>query len=216
MSLASEQFSQSLGVSVFLDGYSSHSALAHALLELSQCEAIYSGDLKTATATIVHAVVKNLATSSCQIWLYSRDRSHVQRIADYSSPSRHQAAVDITVAHHFDYFQQLTQRQWLVVDTRSQQSTGDKYILPQQQLPPYLQSETAVTAFLEVPIYHQDQIVGLICCDQYHSPRVWQASEKSFMLTTACLMALTLSQSQQQQQTQRLNKQNHSHRGYWY
>lgn len=199
MSLASEQFSQPLLTSVFLDSGSSHGALTQILLELSQCEAIGNGNVERATAHITQSVVKHLAASSCHIWLYSCDLTHLQQVA--SSPSLHPPATDITAADYPDYFQQLSQRQ-------QPTTQGEAFAAKENQLPPYLQTQSAsIAAFLEVPIYYQNQIAGIICCTQEHAPRVWQASEKSFLITTACLMALTLSQAQQQQQLQDLKKQ---------
>ena len=100
MSLASEQFSQPLVTSVFLDGYSSNSALCQALLELSQSKLIHAGDVDAAAAAIAHSVVKNLGTSSCQIWLYTDNRTRFSQIADYGTISSDTSAPIITPAEH--------------------------------------------------------------------------------------------------------------------
>ncbi|MEL6129635.1 MAG: diguanylate cyclase [Cyanobacteria bacterium J06627_3] len=207
MSLASEQSSQPLVTSVFLDSQSSHSALSQVLLELSQCESIYDGDVETATAAISYSVVKNLGTTSCQVWLYTDDRNRFTPVAYYGTVATDKPSQDLLVANYADYFQSLTQRNWLVVNTGSQHSANNSST-GKENLPPYLSDRAqTITALVEIPIYHQKQLAGILCCAQHYSPRVWQAAETSFMVTAACLIALAISHNNQQHQTRTLNKQ---------
>ena len=211
MSLASEQSSQPLVTSVFLDSQSSHSALSQVLLDLSRCESIYDGDVETATAAITYSVVKNLGTTSCQVWLYTDDRNRFSPVAHYGTTVTDSPSQDLLVDDYLDYFHSLTQHDWLVVNTGSsiQSSANNKPTnTPQENLPPYLSDRAqTITALVEIPIYHQKQLVGILCCAQQYSPRVWQAAEKSFMVTAACLIALAISHKSHQHQTQTLNKQ---------
>ena len=193
MSLASEQSSQPLVTSVFLDSQSSHNALSQALLDLSRCESIYDGDVETATAAISYSVVKNLGTTSCQVWLYTDDRNRFSPVAYYGTRAIDEPGQDLLVADHADYFHSLTQHDWLVVNTGSHASATDKST-GKETLPPYLSDKAqTITALVEIPIYHQKQLVGILCCTQQCSPRVWQAAEKSFVVTAACLIALAIS-----------------------
>lgn len=202
MSLASEQSSQPLITSVFLDSHSSHSALSQTLLELSHCESFYSGDVDAATATITHSVVKNLGATSCQVWLYTDNRSLLQPVAHYGTISSDKPHSSISVADHGDYFDQLAQRDWLV------SNTGESSPNQTCSTPPYLaDKKNDITALIEVPIYQQRQIVGILCCTQHQSPRVWQAAEKSFMVTAACLVSLAICHDRLRQQTHILTKQ---------
>ncbi|MEM6254201.1 MAG: diguanylate cyclase [Cyanobacteria bacterium P01_D01_bin.156] len=207
MSLASEQTSQPPVSPVILDGHSGE--LAHSLLALSQHPAIWDGNIEAATATIAQTVIQNLTVNSCQVWLYRRDRTQFQQVANYSHPKQPIATTELTeliVTDHPVYFQMLSQRQWLVINT--QISERNSTLQQQEQLPPYLQGQpAAMTAFLEVPIYDQNQVIGIISIAQHHCPRLWQTAEKSFMANAACLIALTLSQNRYQQQTQTLNQQ---------
>lgn len=209
MSLASEQSSQPLITSIFLDEHSPHNALSQALLELRQCESLYQGDVKAAAADITYSVVKNLGITSCQVWLYTENRSTFKSIAHYGSSALHQGSVAIAVADYADYFVSLTQRNWLVVNTGdSIQTKGSTCESQLPAMPPYLSgAAVSINALIEVPIYCQKQIVGVLCCYQQQSPRVWQAAEKWFMVTAACLMALAVSHGQLQQQARLLNKQ---------
>ena len=206
MSLASEQSSQPLVTSVFLDSQSSHNALSQALLDLSRCESIYDGDVETATAAISYSVVKNLGTTSCQVWLYTDDRNRFSPVAYYGTRATDEPGQDLLVADHADYFHSLTQHDWLVVNTGSHASATDKST-GKETLPPYLSDKAqTITALVEIPIYHQKQLVGILCCTQQCSPRVWQAAEKSFVVTAACLIALAISHKSHQHQTRTLDK----------
>ncbi|MEM1252438.1 MAG: diguanylate cyclase [Cyanobacteria bacterium P01_H01_bin.21] len=210
MSLASEQFSQPLVTSVFLDGYSSNSALCQALLELSQSKLIHAGDVDAAAAAIAYSVVKNLGTSSCQIWLYTDNRTKFRQIADYGTISADTSAPIITPAEHKNYFSDLAQRRWLVMNTitSSQTDPSSNQHLQMTEVPPYLEKQKhLITALVEIPIYQQEEIIGAICCTQQQTPRVWQATETSFLLTAACLVELAVSHARNQQTTATLNKQ---------
>ena len=206
MSLASEQSSQPLVASVFLDSRSPHTALSQALLELSQCESIYSGDVEAATAAITYALVKNLGATNAQVWLYADSRSTFKRVASYGAWSAARQEPVLTVADHADYFALLARRDWLVLNTGANLSPGSQD--SPGLFPPYLHDpQQAITALIEIPIYQQQQVVGVLCCDQQHSPRVWQSAEKSFAVTAACLIALAINQASYQQQAHLLTKQ---------
>ena len=214
MSLAFEQSSQPLVTSVSLDGHSSHSGLFQALLELSQCAEIYSGDIDAAAAVITHSIVKNLAITDCQVWLYTDDRSLFESVAHYGTLDAHQPGPSIKVDEHANYFQQLTQRDCLIVNTGEpvlsqlrEQSVRDIQSVS-RSLPPYLDEQAqAITALLEFPVYHQEQIVGVLCCVQQQFSRVWQAVEKSFIVTAVSLIALAISHASNQQKKHVLTKQ---------
>ncbi|MBT9311562.1 diguanylate cyclase domain-containing protein [Leptothoe kymatousa] len=211
MSIASEQFSQSTVAPVFLDSPLSHGVLAQTLLDLNQCEAIGNGDLDIATNHISQCVVESLEATSCHIWLYSRDRTTLKQVATWGNSSD-QSPNELTVDHHPDYFQTLSQQQCLVLNSCPPGQQGviskTKSSFHPSQLPPYLSTDAPhITALLEVPIYRQNQVTGILCCTQHHSPRVWQPPEKSFLISAACMVGLTLSQFKYQQQTQVLNRQ---------
>lgn len=205
MSHASEHSSQPLLTSIFLDSRSSHAALAQALLELRRCEAIYSGDIDSATATITYSVVKNLGTTSCQIWLYTDDCLCLKPQAHYGTVMTSHEPEPISVADHAAYFEQLHQRQWLAINSSALAVPDND---GRTSLPPYVSnSRNAITALLEIPICRRGEIIGVLCCEQYYSPRVWQAAEKSFMVSAALLIDLALSYVDQNQKNQTLNKQ---------
>ncbi|ESA34952.1 diguanylate cyclase domain-containing protein [Leptolyngbya sp. Heron Island J] len=209
MSLTSEQSHQPLVTSVFLDAYASPSALSQALLDLNRCASIYRGDVDAATAAIAYSAVKNLGLTSCQVWLYADSRTAFKPVAHYGSDALSQP---VQIAEHADYFENLGQQDWLVVNTAEaiHQAANRSPTDISVSWPPYLRSQQpTITALIEVPIHHDQQIVGVLCCVQHHAPRVWQAAEKSFALTAACLIALAISHASQQQKTKALNKQDH-------
>lgn len=215
MSLASEQSSQ-LATSVFLDSRLSYAALTQAILELRQCKALYSGNVDDAAAAVAYSVVKNLGTTSCQVWLCTDDRSQFKLVAQYGALAAEHRNLAINVADHPDYFDSLTQRDRLIINTGSPMAGLSMANSPQREsahnrsaiFPPYLaEQKNTITALVEIPIYHQGQLAGVLCCMQRQSPRVWQGAEQSFMVTAACLIALAISHNRQQQQTQSLNQQ---------
>ncbi|NEQ54244.1 MAG: diguanylate cyclase [Leptolyngbya sp. SIO3F4] len=186
--------------------HSSSSVLPQALSDLSRCESLYNGDINTATATIAHSVVKNLGTTNCQIWLHTDNRSTFRPIAHYSSITSDKPNPEFSVAAYAEYFDKLLQRNWLVIDTgeATPGQTQDQVTPP---LPYLADKEKAITALIEIPIYHQQNLAGILCCYQKKTPRVWQAAEKSFMLTAGCLVALAISHHRLKTQTQILTKQ---------
>ena len=206
MSLASEQSKRPLVTSVFLDDSSSYSALSQALLELSQT---VWDSLDAATAAIAYAVVKNLGATSCQVWLYTDSHSRFQPVAHYGTIGSDISQQAIAVTDYGNYFDRLLQRDWLIINTSelakpTSRAKDDSHA----SIPPYLwHDRQTVTALIEMPIRYEGQIVGVLCCTQRHMPRVWQAAEKSFMVTASCLIALAISHASQQQNTKLLNKQ---------
>ena len=206
MSLASEQFGQSLITSVFLDNHSSERALSQALLELSQSKLIHAGDVDKASAAIAYSVVKNLGVTSCQIWLETEQGGAFKQVAHYGLDSTDTSVSAVAVAEHEDYFYDLAHRSWLVINTASSSQIDN----PAQtaELPPYLEKQKhLITALIEIPIYQQEKIIGTLCCTQQQSPRVWQAAETTFLLTAACLVELTVSHAYIEKKTAILNKQ---------
>ncbi|MEA5466605.1 diguanylate cyclase domain-containing protein [Leptothoe sp. PORK10 BA2] len=217
MSVASEQSNQPLVTSVFLDSQSSPTALAQVLWELTRCPSIYDGDVKATAATVTYSVVKNLGTTSCQVWLYTDDRDRFKPIAHYGTMAYNGTMVaekntqELSVADHADYFPSLAQQNWLVLNTGLPAQSPENHAPSNHQprsFPPYLADQAQViTALIEIPIYYQKQVVGILCCTQHHAPRVWQAAETSFMVTASCLIALAISHAHQYQQAHTLNKQ---------
>ncbi|MEM9264258.1 MAG: diguanylate cyclase [Cyanobacteria bacterium P01_F01_bin.13] len=209
---ASEQSNSPFTTSAFLDSRSSHAALSQALLELSHYESIQNGDLAAAAAAVTYSVVKNLGTTSCQTWLYTDDRSKFEAVAHYGAIASEHPNQTVPVINHPNYFQQLSQRGWLVINTGEALSSQTNDHLDHSQAsenwPPYLlDQEQTITALIEIPIYYQNQIVGVLCCDHHHSPRVWQAAETTFMVMAANLISLAISQANYQQQARTLKKQ---------
>ena len=218
MSLAFEQFSQLSVNSAILDSPLSRSALPYALLALSQDAAIYSGDVCAVTAAITSAIVKKLSVTSCQVWTYADQRNLFKPIAHCGATDSCRLSVPIAVVDYSDYFYCLAQRPWLIINTGQASGLSTHNVISgthnntqstaQATLPPYIQEQSdAITALVEIPIYHQDQVVGVLCCGQQQSPRVWKAIETSFLISAACLIALTISHASNQKQQHALIQQ---------
>ncbi|MEL7503660.1 MAG: diguanylate cyclase [Cyanobacteria bacterium J06554_6] len=168
--------------------------LSLALLSLSQCHAVYSGNFSAAVSQLTRAAAEALTVERVGVWLYQNRQTQLIEANTYLlSQHRHASGHRLQMSDYPQYFAQRSQRSWLVLNDIAEQVNGftQRWLSPRD-----------IGAMIEVPIRQHGHFAGVVWYEHVGSSRLWQPEERSFAIAIANLVALALeTQHRQQQQT---------------
>ena len=157
------------------------------LLELTQNEAIISGDLYQAFQAITEMASQVLAVERASIWLFQEDRSAIRLQDLYEAPTRQHSTGTVLQASHFPaYFQALEQEEHTLaahdahVDPRTCEFSAS-YLTP-----------FGISAMLDAPIRHKGKVVGVLCHEHLGTHRTWSTDEMTVAVSFATVVTLAL------------------------
>ncbi|MEL7334068.1 MAG: diguanylate cyclase, partial [Cyanobacteria bacterium J06560_2] len=172
------------------------------LQQLSRHEALHSGELNDATAVITQFTVEILNIDRASLWFYNTD-DFLELSNSYSTEAAaHQSELKcglrITTAEHHAYLEPLAERNSLLVEQNLQtepliQSLGQAKLL-------------LSGAFLDVPIYAQGKLVGVLWCECEQAHR-WTALEQASALSIGLLTTAAFEAQQRRSQDHTLTQQ---------
>ena len=152
---------------------------------LLQHPAIYSGDLGKAAELIAHTAAVVLAADRVSLWKYASGQQFELLCSYNHTDSLPVARAALTVADYADYFETLSDRSGLVIDsvTSARPLVG---CLVQQNVIFHNPG-----AFLEIPIRCQGSVVGALWCE-HARPHRWTTLEHTTALSIALLAAIAI------------------------
>jgi diguanylate cyclase (GGDEF)-like protein/PAS domain S-box-containing protein len=156
------------------------------ILELSQRQELYTGDLATALDTVTQTAAHTLHLEWVSIWWRQPGTSTLDMacVSRFSlSQNCHSAGLNLVAANYPHYFESITQHRILVVedvlhDPRVQEWV-ESYLRPQ-----------GIVSMMDVPIRSEGALMGLICFEQVGTPRHWLLEEQHFAAYLANMVAL--------------------------
>jgi two-component system, sensor histidine kinase and response regulator len=158
-----------------------------ALLELAQSEAIISGDLQRAFRSITEVASRVLAVERASIWLFQENRSAIQLVDLYDTPTKQHSAGTVLQANQFpSYFQALEREENTIAahdahyDPRTREFSS-AYLTP-----------LGIGAMLDAPIRHKGKVVGVLCHEYLGTPRTWTADESTIAVSFATMGTLAM------------------------
>lgn len=155
------------------------SADVSALLRLMQDPAIQMGQLPTAFVRITELACQHLSVDRASVWLWS-DRDPSQLVCqDVCTGREHHQGASLNAESRPLYFAHLWHSRLLACDDlQALQGCADHWCEWQDIY------ADQVRSVLHVALVDEDQMVGMLCLENAQ-PRVWQASERTFMLLLA-------------------------------
>ncbi len=171
------------------------------LLELTQNEAIISGDLHRAAQAITETASRVLAVERASIWLFREDRSAIHLLDLYEAPTRrHSAGADLLASQFPSYFQALEREEHTLAahDAHSDPRTcefSSLYLTP-----------LGIGAMLDAPIRYKGKSVGVLCHEYLGSPRTWTTDEMTVAASFATMVTLAM-ESMEHRETEKALRQ---------
>jgi PAS domain S-box-containing protein len=171
------------------------------LLELTQNEAIISGDLHRAFQAITETASRVLAVERVSIWLFQENRSAIRLQDLYESSARQHSSGTILQADQFpSYFQAVEREEHTLaahdahVDPRTCEFSSS-YLTP-----------LGIGAMLDAPIRHKGKVVGVLCHEHLGPPRTWSTDEKTVAVSFATMVTLAMESMERQESEKALRQ----------
>jgi len=148
------------------------SKLNKSLVDQSNNEMYYDGNMVGASGVLVKTVVDVLGVSKASIWLYNDKRDSINLIKSYDSDNNYLEHGMICKSDFKDYFESL-ERDYVIVgnDCRKHNATScfnDVYSIP-----------NGVKSMLDIPLWYDGQVIGVIRIES-RVQRIWGDSEIVF------------------------------------
>lgn len=154
-----------------------------ALLEWAQVD-YKNADSAIKQVTKILAETLNVERSS--IWLYNDDKTFLNCISIYnSSDKKHHKCEFLEVKAYPEYFKAIELGSALVIeDVQNDFRTlefGDEYL-----------KRLDIRSMLDIPIFSQGKIIGVVCNEHVDSVREWTKEEEEFVVAVANNVSLAL------------------------
>lgn len=134
---------------------------------------------------IVTVSAKELGIERVGIWLYNPDRSAIESLTTYDHGKLSQEQQQLLRTDYPDYFAALDDRSMIVAPRawthEATQGLTESYLKPLN-----------IHSLLDVPIWIDGQLAGIICHEQTIRPRDWSKEDQEFAHSLADLCALLI------------------------
>ncbi len=153
-----------------------------ALLEWSATN-FENSDEAFARATEISS--RTLNVDRVSIWLYNEEHSHLICHNLYQSDSGHSLGQIRSKHDHPEYFNMLDQGRSIVIsDVRN-----DPLTLSQAE---QYYARKNIYSILDVPLYYQGEVIGVVCHEQQRNNRQWKTHEQEFASAIASNVSLSV------------------------
>ncbi len=155
-----------------------------AMLELSQRQELYSGDLAMALRSITETAAKTLQLDRVSVWwLQAEAQTLVCADLFCRHQNRHLTLPSFRAADYPIYFRAMETHRIIAADDAHQDPRTQEFSHA------YLKSE-GIISMLDVPIRSEGRLIGVLGFDQTHAPHQWRVEEQHFAIYLASLVAL--------------------------
>nr|WP_228052226.1 response regulator [Nodosilinea sp. LEGE 07298] len=164
-----------------------------ALVKLAKPKHINSGDLSIVLQSITEIAASALQTERVSVWLFNPERSRIRCLDLYElSLERHSQGLELFATDYPVYFQALVENRLIVApdahrDPRTKEFSAS-YLAP-----------LGISSMLEVAIRLDDEVVGVLCCEQVGPQRQWLLEEESFAIAIGNHISLAVEASELRQ-----------------
>lgn len=171
------------------------------LSDLMAQRTLFMDDLALASKRIAESVVNAIQVERCGIWLFDKGKEYLTCENLYiRSANIHEEGFKLYAKDFPRYFASICMEKTLAandanVDPRTSEFSES-----------YLKS-FGIASTLDVPIWVDGKMVGVICCEHVGSPRKWTTDEENFVYTISNLMSITIEMHEQQVEIVEITKQ---------
>ena len=156
------------------------------LRRLVQSKAAEPGDLQATFRHITQLVSQTLDIGRVSIWLYTDDRAKLCCFDLYDRQTHsHSQGEELTISDYPTYFQTLQVEQ--TIAAHSAQTDPRIQEFAQTHLTPL-----GIQSLLDAPIWHSQEMIGVIWCDHLGASRQWSQEEELFARSISDVVSLVV------------------------
>jgi GAF domain-containing protein len=156
------------------------------ILELISQRSVFLGDSKATFARITEAAAAVLRVARVSVWMIDRGVTKIVCVDLFErAGAKHSAGVELFARDFAPYFAALREQRTIAAhDAHGDARTS---CFSQSYLAPL-----GITSMLDVPIWVNQEMVGVICHEHVGPARTWTGDDESFAYIMANLAALAL------------------------
>lgn len=155
-------------------------------LDLMSQRSLFLGDLDRTTARITEAASATLACERVSVWFYDAQRTLIRCADLYERQLRkHSSGVELAARDFPRYFRALEHERTIAAhDAHTDPRTSE---FSESYLGPL-----GITSMLDVPIWAEGKMIGVVCHEHTGPQRTWIGDEESFAFMMAAFVALAV------------------------
>lgn len=162
--------------------------------DLTATRSMYANDLTDTTKRITEALVDAIDVERASIWLYNEKQDAIECVDLFvRSKKEHTAGIVLKAADFPNYFTTVaTQRTLAAENAHTHPGTSefsDVYLRP-----------LSINSMLDVPIYVNGQMAGVVCHEHTGDYRKWTTDEETFAYLMGNLVGMTIEKLEANQQ----------------
>jgi PAS domain S-box-containing protein len=156
------------------------------LVEQTQNELFYDGNVDAAARVLVKQVADGLEVDRCSIWLYAADRTNIELQQIYRrATNEYHSGGFIYRESCSEYFDALDSNPIIIADDALSHPATSCF--SEQYLKPL-----GIKSMLDVPVWHRGKLVGVICIESF-TERAWLPNEIDFAQLISALYSFSYS-----------------------
>ncbi|MBD2728240.1 PAS domain S-box protein [Nostoc sp. FACHB-892] len=161
------------------------------LVQLARSKTFQQGDLNAALREITETAARTLLVKRVGVWLYNEERSKIECINLYDvNTKQHSFGNSFLKKNYPAYFQALEEECTIAVDDAINDTRT-------QELSECYLSVLGITSLLDVPIWLDGRLVGVVCNEHIGEGRQWTSEEETFAGSIADFVTLAIEASEQ-------------------
>lgn len=140
--------------------------------------------------TITELAGNTIAVNRTSIWLYDSDKRAIScQDLFIKDKDIHESGLSLEKKDYPNYFAALNSNKPIIVDNaQNSEFTSaftDSYLKPLE-----------ISSMLDVPIWHQGEVIGVLCCEHTGKVRHWLSEEEDFLINIAKSVSETMVSSE--------------------
>ncbi|WP_460194422.1 GAF domain-containing protein [Thermosynechococcus sp. FA-CM-4201] len=161
-------------------------SLNRILVELARRQPFHGANFEEILQDILCTSARSLNVARVSLWFYSGDRQHIECVHLFQqSPPGFTAGMKLTASDYPRYFAALQEERTITahdawLDPRTQEFRQN-YLEP-----------LGITSLLDVPIWVEGVMIGILCYEHVGPPRQWTVAEEQFAASLADLVSLVV------------------------
>jgi GAF domain-containing protein len=172
------------------------------LVEFSKNRSIAIGNMTNAARHIVEVTARRLQVSQVSIWVYHDEEQCIETIAGFNlHKGSHLSTMRIAYQDAPVYFETLRKERMIVANqARELEATrefAESYFKPND-----------IYSLLDVSVFQDGELKGLLCCEQQHELRTWTAEDMIFATSVADVISLAFRTAQRLEYEMHIKDQN--------
>lgn len=155
-------------------------------LELLSHQAAFLGDVDETVTWITEAAGLTLGVNRASVWFYDEEHTRIRCIDLYEKEEdKHSSGAEILAADFPSYFRALQKERTIAADNAHTdprtREFSEVYLTP-----------LGITSVLDVPIWVEGKMIGVVCHEHVGPPRRWTVDEENFAYIMANFVSLAI------------------------